>query len=105
MQAKRSTTRAIFLHRRIPKGGSPWRFFGDFLIGEKVTRGLGRSAQKVGAGTTVPQNSPGVWGTAPKSGNGFRQRKKKGVFLMLTFILSRGVPTPKYSTNGIFEFD
>ena len=24
---------------------------------------------------------------------------------MLTFILSRGVPTPKYSTNGIFEFD
>lgn len=24
---------------------------------------------------------------------------------MLTFILSRGVPTTKYSTNGIFEFD
>ena len=24
---------------------------------------------------------------------------------MLTFILSRGVPTEKYSTNGVFEFD
>lgn len=24
---------------------------------------------------------------------------------MLTYILSRGVPTPRYSTNGVFEFD
>ena len=24
---------------------------------------------------------------------------------MLTFIVSRGVPTEKYLTNGVFEFD
>ena len=49
-----------------PEGVSPsGRFFGDFLIGEKVTRGVGRSAQKVGAGATGPAQTPGAQGGAP----------------------------------------
>ena len=30
------------------KGRSPWRFFGDFLIGEKVTRGGGAERPRIG---------------------------------------------------------
>ena len=30
------------------KGHSPWRFFGDFLIGEKVTRGEGAERPPLG---------------------------------------------------------
>ena len=45
------------------------RFFGDFLIEEKVTRGLGWSAQKVGAGAAVPQKS---------SGGGLPRKKRNG---------------------------
>ena len=42
-----------------PEGVSPsGRFFGDFLIGEKVTRGLGRSAQKGGCRGYQPRKSP-----------------------------------------------
>ena len=53
-----------------PEGVAPsGRFFGDFLIGEKVTRGLGWSAQKVGAGAAVPQKS---------SGGGLPRKKRNG---------------------------
>ena len=48
----------------VPRGGAPsGRFFGDFLIGEKVTRGLGRSAQMVGRRSQrLRKNSPGLEG-------------------------------------------
>ena len=36
------------------RGGPPGRFFGDFLIGEKVTRGMGRSAHTRGCGGPCP---------------------------------------------------
>ena len=44
-----------------PEGDTPsGRFFGDFLIGEKVTRGAGRSARMVGAGATSSAKAPGA---------------------------------------------
>ena len=61
------------------KGRSPWRFFGDFLIGEKVTRvqggapasgGVQRGAapRMVGAGTMSLQNPPGRGAERPHLG-------------------------------------
>ena len=42
------------------KGRSPWRFFGDFLIGEKVTRVQGGApAYRGSQGPPSLQNSPG----------------------------------------------
>ena len=44
-----------------PEGDTPsGRFFGDFLIGEKVTRGAGRSARMVGAGAISSAKTPGA---------------------------------------------
>ena len=61
------------------KGRSPWRFFGDFLIGEKVTRGQGgapasggvqrgAAPRMVGAGTMSLQNPPGRGAERPHLG-------------------------------------
>ena len=61
------------------KGRSPWRFFGDFLIGEKVTRvqggapasgGVQRGAapRMVGAGPMSLQNPPGRGAERPHLG-------------------------------------
>ena len=45
------------------KGRSPWRFFGDFLIGEKVTRVQGGAPAYRGAQGPPPRtNSPGDLG-------------------------------------------
>ena len=47
------------------KGHSPWRFFGDFLIGEKVTRVQGGAPALVGAGTMSLQKSLAPQGPPP----------------------------------------
>ena len=65
LQGERSVPLRGSTQRGLPSG----RFFGDFLIEEKVTRGLGWSAQKVGAGAAVPQKS---------SGGGLPRKKRNG---------------------------
>ena len=42
-----------------------WHAFGDFRRETKVTRGAGRSARIVPAGSTSPAQTPGTWGAAP----------------------------------------
>ena len=42
------------------KGHSPWRFFGDFLIGEKVTRVQGGAPALEEQGPPAPAKSPQV---------------------------------------------
>ena len=57
-QSGASAESAVTTHRG--PGAQPRHAFGDFRRETKVTRGLGRSAQKVGAGTTVPHKvTPG----------------------------------------------
>ena len=47
------------------KGRSPWRFFGDFLIGEKVTRVQGGAPASGTQGLSSLYKSPRVQGGAP----------------------------------------
>ena len=47
------------------KGHSPWRFFGDFLIGEKVTRVQGGAPASGTQGLSSLYKSPRVQGGAP----------------------------------------
>ena len=63
----------------IPKGGSPWRFFGDFLIGEKVTRVQGGAPA-----------SQGLWGQSPPLG---------GAGAKSDDLLPRGPPPPRPSVG------
>ena len=87
--------RAVFRTGGIPKGGSPWRAFGDFPRDGKVTRGGGAERPLMGvwgppaptsgreepslttcsrgaaplasvaAGATSPAQTPGTWSAAP----------------------------------------
>ena len=80
-----------------PEGVSPsGRFFGDFLIGEKVTRGAGRSARSLrawelcshigGCGGEAPQKKPRV--PHPPA----VEREKRGAGAKSADLLPRGAP-------------
>ena len=61
-----SAKRAAATHRGIPKGGSPWRAFGDFPRDGKVTRVQG-GAPASGCRGYQPRINSGVRGYQPRS--------------------------------------
>ncbi len=70
-----SAKRAAATHRGIPKGGSPWRAFGDFPRDGKVTRVQGGAP------------ASGCWGYQPRINSGVRGYQPRS-FLLRTSIYS-----------------